>query len=336
MERKHILIAVNFILAALLAASIFKSSKSISTKDIELTQTPSKIDSTYTAQTSPHKTLATPQRAPSSAKQEQQITKNAFACFSACQTRIIEHLTSGVELTSTDANLITHNLDIFLPRLTANPNALAALLQNLKDDDGKQDKSLHIAAYAVETGLADADRLAASQALLAHKDPAFRIAGIKLAASAATNNPQAIQSLNVFAGQETNARVLSAIINYLPRRYDDTATYNPETIELLNRLTAPQNSDYIRGSAIVAKSQLVQSPSEVRLDVRQALQSSSNKMRSYGLQAYSIIKDRQSNTQENRAKWDSDDEMQDLLNTLIDDPTTNKDSRALALKLIRS
>jgi len=51
-----------------------------------------------------------------------------------------------------------------------------------------------------------------------------------------------------------------------------------------------QNADYIRGSALVAKSQLERNSAKARYDVKQALQAPSNKLGRYGLQAYAILK----------------------------------------------
>jgi len=207
-------------------------------------------------------------------------------------------------------------------------------LRKLQKDDEGVNGNAQLAAYDVITALSDEDRISASHILLTHTDPSYRIVGIELAANAVAQNSDVASAFVSLVGQETNPRVLTALINAIPTQKTDGA-YNPETIHILDLLMGHKNSDYIRGSALVTKSQLLQSTSDARADVIQALQAPSNKLRGYGLKAYSVIRNRQSNTQENRAEWDYDAEMQDLLNGMVNDPNLDDENRELALKLVR-
>ena len=325
------LIAINLGLAALISLGIYNHIKTESSDEIEISQ--EDIESPAKTVNQKGKALDA-QRQNRRAQPQNPADVAAATCSTACQTRIIEHLASGVELSPADALLIEQNADQFAPLFAANTNALGALLQKLQEDEDQEGNNpAQMAAFAIDAALSGKTRITASQKLLVHPDPVFRVAGINLAANDTALDAEAARAFKALASTETNPRVLTALINAIPTQ-STAATYNPDTIDALDSLISYKNSDFIRGSAIVAKSQLVQSPSEARLDVKQALEDPSNKLRVYGLRAYSIIKTRQTNSEASTELWADDEELHGLLTDIIDDPDASSEQREAAKNLI--
>ena len=338
MERKSLLLPVGLGLAALMGGGVFAFVETPSKQKIARSEVLLNDGDQAPGLANADKTRL--QKAPSElelqdgpAKPKLQAIGHAASCSETCQTRIVELLTLEQDLTSADVTLITDNAEAFAQILASFPNALGSLLRRLQgDEDG--DNNAHLAAYAVSSALSDEDRISAGRALLDHQDPAYRITGVKLAADAVTRDAEAAQAFHALVTREADPQVLITVLNALPI-ISNPQSYQPETIYTLDSLIGTQSSDYIRGSALVAKSKLVLSPADARIDVKQALRSSSGAFRGYGLQAYAIMKDREIFVEDNLAQLTEDQEIQELLNAMIDDPELGSRDRALAFSLAK-
>ena len=335
MGRKNFLIAINLVLVILLGLTIYKGVTEKPENDIELSQ--DIVSGPVVSRDPAGKRVFRPdlsKRQTPLQKKDPSDSSAATSCFKECQGRILKGLVSGQNLTTDDAVLMTQNADLFATVLAANPNALGALLTKFQEDEDEEGgNAAQMAAYAIETVLSGADRLSAGQELLGHADPALRIVGVKLAVNDEALDVSVAQTLKSLASQETNPRVLTALINAIPS--DKVSDVNSQdTIEVLDSLMSFKNSDYIRGTALVKKSRLVQSTSDVKVDVLRALRDPSSKLRGYGLQAYAVFKTRHKNVDIDIRG--NDGEFHDLLNALIDDPNADEENRALALKLLRN
>ena len=339
MGRKNFLIAINLALVILLGLTIYKSVTEKPENDIELSQ--DIVSGPVLSHDPASERVFRPNAPVPDSKRQTPLQKKdlsdssaATSCFKECQARILKGLLSGQNLTTEDAVLMTQNADLFATVLAANPNALGALLTKLQEDEDEEGgNAAQMAAYAIETVLSGADRLSAGQELLGHADPALRIVGVKLAVNDEALDVSVAQTLKSLASQETNPRVLTALINAIPA--DKVSGVNSQdTIEVLDSLMSYKNSDYIRGRALVKKSRLAQSTSDVKVDVLRALREPSSKLRGYGLQAYAVFKTRHKNADIDIRG--NDGEFHDLLNALVDDPNADEENRALALKLLRN
>ena len=335
MGRKNFLIAINLALVILLGLTIYKGVTEKPENDVELSQ--DSVSGPVLSRDPASERVFRPdvsKRQTPLQKKDSSDSSAALSCFKECQARILKGLVSGQNLTADDAVLMTQNADLFATVLAANPNALGALLTKLQEDEDEENgNAAQMAAYAIDTLLSGADRLSAGQELLGHADPALRIVGVKLAVNDEALDVSVAQTLKSLASQETNPRVLTALINAIPA--DKVSGVNSQdTIEVLDSLMSFKNSDYIRGTALVKKSRLAQSTSDVKVDVLRALRDPSSKLRGYGLQAYAVFKTRHKNADIDIRG--NDGEFHDLLNALIDDPNADEENRALALKLLRN
>ena len=265
-------------------------------------------------------------------KREKKGTEN---CPAECQNRILNLLGSGATLSPPDADLIAENADIFAALLAENPEKLASLLSSLQEDEGEGDHD-QFAAQAVWAALTDEDRLKAGQSLLEHPIPDFRIIGVKLSGTEVTNNLTAAQAFDGLIQRETDARVLITALNALNLQ-DEPGPHAASILTGLDQVLALHDSDYIKGNALLAKARVATSTADSAVDIRRALTSSSAKYRGLGLRAFSVTIERRNNLEEtSEFHWTRNQDTEDLLQSLIDNPDLAIQNRQLATKLLES
>ena len=265
-------------------------------------------------------------------KREKKGTEN---CPAECQNRILNLLGSGAKLSLSDADVIIENADLFAALLAENPEKLASLLSSLQEDEDENDHD-QFAAQAVWAALTDEDRLKAGQSLLEHSIPDFRIIGVKLSDSDVTNNLAAAQAFDGLIRRETDARVLITALNAINLQ-DEAGPYAANILTGLDQVLALHDSDYIKGNALLAKARVATSTADTAVDIRRALTSSSAKYRGLGLRAFSVTIERRNNLEEtSEFHWTRNQDTEDLLQSLIDNPDLGLQNRQLATKLLES
>ena len=281
------------------------------------------------------KTAESSGKAKPSRKSRWKKKKGTKNCPTECQNRILNLLGSGAKLSLSDADVIIENADLFAALLAENPEKLASLLSSLQEDEGENDHD-QFAAQAVWAALTDEDRLKAGQSLLEHPIPDFRIIGVKLSDSEVTNNLAAAQAFDGLIRRETDARVLITALNAINLQ-DEAGPYAANILTGLDQVLALHDSDYIKGNALLAKAKVATSTADTAVDIRRALTSSSAKYRGLGLRAFSVTIERRNNLEEtSEFHWTRNQDTEDLLQSLIDNPDLGLQNRQLATKLLES
>ena len=298
------------------------------------TSKPTTISETQAAHneiTLPSRKTAKPLRAEDQTKTKKTIPEGKSNCAEACQNRILKKLASGADLTPTEADIIIQNADVFAQRLAAAPPSLARLLIHLQKDEGEQDH-IQFAAYAILEALTEEDRAAAGQVLLGHKNPPFRVLGIELSQAGVTHDVNISRALGGLLEEEKSARVLITALGVLNKQ-KTPGPHVSETITGLNHLINFHKSDHIRGNALVAKARLAPSTKASKADIHRALASDSTDLLTFGLEAFSVARNRHGFQPNNARTWTNDEESIKLLQSIINNPNLDSDLRQLAGEL---
>ena len=337
MGREKHLIVINAVLAFIVFVSIYSG----------LNPNPDLSDSVGSAspsQSHPQQTAAwtnpLPPKNSVSTQQDTHKTKTndpalwqGRNCNQSCQLRILDHLQSGQILSNRDVKLITQNADIFAPQIAKEPDLLIRLLSTLNDED--DDKiALQPAALAVRAALSDTDRKRVGTRLINSSDPSARIIGLDVIGYASAGDIEASTLFSDFMSTETNPRVLVKAIHVIGDQ--DIGTHS--RVAILNTIMNAQHSDFIAGTALVAKVKLMPSEYQTRREVNRALSSPSLKMQRYGLQALAVLQSSKGAPQSGQTDEHSLEQTQlfeDALTNIADDPNVDNDTRLLALELMR-
>jgi len=252
-------------------------------------------------------------------------------CATDCQNRILKLLSKGANLTPVDAKIIVQNPEVFAPLLAAAPATLAKLLSELQQDEGEHDHA-QFAAYAILEALSDDNRASTGQALIEHKNPAFRVIGIKLGKDSMTHDVHAARALNSLIKKDKNNRVLITALETLTQE-NKLGPHASETVVGLNHLISFHKSDHIRGRALVAKVTVMQSTPAAKADIHSALSSPSAELQKFGLEAFAVAQKRQNLQSNSENKWTRDKESIASLQALIQNTDLDSELRQLAGEL---
>ena len=334
MTREKYFIAINIALTAIIAVTIYSSfkSKSVtpSVTDSNITAQPQNNHSTHWPQ-SPHSTATTDAAAPK-AKIETAALRQSQNCPQTCQLRIMDHLQTGQLLSASDIKLIIQNADIFAAQLAQEPVLLTDLLSTLNDED---DDNIEVqpAALAVRQALSDIDRQTVSALLLSSQDPSARLIGLDIIDQ---NGPSATldtaAQLKRFIAAESDPKVLVKTIQLIENQ--GKAGDNIQSVAAaLDTIIQSEHSDFISGTALMAKIKLLPFEQQTQRDVNRALTSPSAKMQRYGLEALTVVRGSEDD-KEDPVSLDHSAVFENALNDIAEDPAIDYDTQLLALKLL--
>ena len=101
----------------------------------------------------------------------------------------------------------------------------------------------------------------------------------------------------------------------------------------LDRIIQSEHSDFISGTALMAKTRLLPSEQQTRREINRALSSPSVKMQRYGLEALTILRTSE-NDPDNPPSLDHSAVFENALNDIAENPAIDYDTQLLALKLL--
>ena len=259
-------------------------------------------------------------------------------CETECRARIIDSLRRDGTVSSDEAAYISENAAFFAQLLSNNPLALAGLLTNL-DSDEEEHADIQKAARLVLAELSHEARLSAAANLLRANDEAHRIVGLNLIGKDFTQSTQLSRQFYNVALEETNSLVLTVALNNITSLDPES----PQAIDIvggLDNLIQNGRSDYISGSALVAKAKLTASSEAIKDDISATITSSSAELKRYGLNALAVIIDKEiqaaeaTNSPTTARPWIDRPELLTALNGIANDPNMRERDRENAAKLI--
>lgn len=251
-------------------------------------------------------------------------------CDEGCGEAIFSKLLSGEALTADDALTIHNNASEFAQLLKDKPEEMAALLATLQQDEDNG-SGVQNAAYAVLSALSIEEKTQAGAILANSPTPSERRAGLTLLASGLDTNADAVSAFNNLIISETDPRILATAINMsaqLPANENLGGTLNA-----LNSVIHNNRSDYLSGSALVAKATLAPSASMVHADVLDAINSLSEERQEFGLRAFETILELHHEEFEKGDSWQLDGQMRDAINAITHREDANPDLQEQALIL---
>ena len=328
MGREKYLIAINIVLAIVILISFyvgFKIKPSLSSHPDTHAITAPNIQ-----QPAPSNVKVLSQSAPQTAqnRDKKKALLSPENCSQTCQARIMDKLQTQQALSHEDVILIEQHADIFAKQLAQETDLFVRLLSALEDED--TDKILRQpAALAVQSALSDADRKTVGTRLINNHDPAARIIGLGLIAER-RDSADTLATLHQIISVETNPRVLIKAIDIISTQNTDKR----RKVAALDTLIDTRQSDFIAGTALVAKANIIPAQHQTARDVQRALASSSVKMQSFGLQALTVMSQHKRGNSDKRVPI-NDPAFTDVLNAIIDDDNIAPEMRQSALKLIQ-
>ena len=259
-------------------------------------------------------------------------------CETECRARILDSLRRDGTVSSDEAAYISENAAFFAHALSNNPLALAGLLTHLNSDE-EEHAGIQKAARLVLTDLSHEARLSAAANLLRANDEAHRIVGLNLIGKDFTQSTQLSRQFYNVALEETNSLVLTVALNNITSLDPES----PQAIDIvggLDNLIQNGRSDYISGSALVAKAKLTASSEAIKDDISATITSPSAELKRYGLNALAVIIDKEiqaaeaTNGPPTERPWIDRPELLTALSSIANDPNMRERDRENAAKLI--
>jgi len=250
-------------------------------------------------------------------------------CDEQCANNIAAQLISGKNLDEDDGFHITSEQANKVAKLIQeDPTMLAEFettLGSLKGQDGRN-SILYVFSQLQDNQVADIARK-----LSTSSNTRDRIDALSLLDSVSDRNPGVQDEIKQIITTENDPDILLKAIeasHSLSPNNVDSATRNR-----LSNLINTSSDDEIRSQALITKMNIVETGSELRADVRNALTSSSKRYKQAGLQALDNVLEKQKN-QESSDDWLINNDLKSSVEKIANDPNADPRTRVEALNLI--
>jgi len=311
-----------------------KSKNIGATKTIGTVQSPSNPSSpTNSIETQPHGSQPDNESSPQSTDSSHAAT----SCDSFCRADVLDLWTKTGKLSKSNIAKIVNDPRNFAQLFAQNPTSLASLLAVLKADENEHG-DIHKAATLIHAALTAEDKIQSGTVLLQSENNKHRIIGLELIGKNFTDSSELSNAFNQFTTHETDPHVLITALNQISEvDHEDAAAQN--ILTGLDRLIYHSSSDFISGTSLIKKVELFEPSETIRNDVRIAIENPSPKRQRYGLQALSIVIDKEyANAYDQdfttKAFWEGQTEIVQALQDITSNPDTPEADKKVAQEIL--
>lgn len=265
---------------------------------------------------------------PKSAEKPIDTINEPTSCSSQCQQSILTKLWNGDNLTAEDVKGIEEAPKFFALLLRDKPDEMSSLMMTFSHDEENENADTQKVAYLIYSALSTHEKAEIATNLAERGSVNERSAALKLFGPALSDESINIDAFNHILEEEIDLRILEKAIN-LSSRVSGLEN-SARTLQALTTVIENDHSEHTSGMALLAKSKLALSPTDVREDILDAINSYSSDKKEFGLLAIETTLQRH---KENLEYSDSFD-FQSSIETIVNDPQVASNIKDTAQRLL--
>ncbi|MBO1256281.1 hypothetical protein J3L16_11370 [Alteromonas sp. 5E99-2] len=253
-------------------------------------------------------------------------------CIEACED-VLNALHLGTPLTSKQLEYIGNTPLIIIENLMHSPEKLAILISlGFENDDDIDNIQRSLVAEKIKINLSHEQQEYLANALFDSNNKHEKLVALELMTNIIKQDNADLASFTRILNEETDSEILIRAINLTQQAQGKNNKLN--LMSGLTEIIHGDHSPHITGNALLAKAAIAPSPSHIYRDVLNAAYSYSDQSKEFGLTVIASVLEKDTTNEENRSGWESDSNLQQVIESIADNKDTDIKIRRIALNLM--
>lgn len=262
------------------------------------------------------------------------IQTKKTTCLNLCE-EVLNTLTLGYSLSAKQLEYINNNPLVIIDNLIHSPEAIAVLITfGFENDDNTENTLGSLVAEKLKANLSYEQQIYLADALFESSNKPEKLVALDLMTNIIKIESSDLTNFNRILNEETDSEILVRAINLTKQTKGEKNTLF--VMSGLTDIIHGGHSPHITGTALLAKAALSPSPSHIYRDVLDAAYSYSDETKEFGLSVIASVLEQDATSDENSSGWQTDANLQQVIESIADNAETDMKTRRMALNLMDS